>query len=275
MSEKGPIVRPLFHGDDPENSIPSSTREALVGDGVRIIGSVPNPSESDEDDISETIQVDDLQDDDIYLGDPGNVTGDEEDSETDFDLISSSPATIYANLIGKYGNLFLSWEPETLRVVLQDDFDLDFVPDSLWEMIMAIKVVGAGAATEDYVAFEKAALAVAGSPVVPGRIQHVSPSEMAELCKLMKEIYGILDLSDEVERYIAARLFTDGFLFVGDVFPEEVQKHIMELGAPRELVKMTAKKVGEIVDGGNIEEDLSALAENAVDIQVARYFSLI
>jgi len=154
------------------------------------------------------------------------------------------------------------------------------LPDTVWEAIQATRVAGAGVTWNSYLAFEKAALAISGQPVHPGFIQHVSVEEMAELYKLMTSIDPEGELSDEVDRYIAARMFADNYLYCGNVFPNDIQQHLFTLGTSRELTNAVHEKVNTILNTHNentisLSASIAALTHSMVDIQVARYISLL
>jgi hypothetical protein len=272
-------VKPLTWNTDPD-SVPSNpiaeVKEALVGDGESIIGAIPDIGPVESESAFDTSYHDEV----ILLDEISSLGSDTQDDTEEFDLTKLAPALVYSNLKEKYGDSFINWEPETLKIVLSDDFELNDIPDNVWESILATRVAGAGIMWEDYTAFEKGSLAVSGSPVHPGTIQHVSVEEMSEMYKLMNSIDPEGTLSDEVARYIAARMHTDGYLYCGSAFPSEVQEFIFELGAPRSLTDSVHEKVLLVLDQNkegirSLGVSIEDLGTSAVDIQVARYISLL
>lgn len=271
-------VEPLRYGANPD-ALPANpvegVKEVLIGDGEKIIGSIPDIGPLESQTLIDTTYFEEA----IALSETeGPVGGDEK--EVSFEASTFNPSSVYKNLLEKYGEHFLEWEPETLRVVIADDFDLSDIPDSVWESILAMRVAGVGVTWEDYWAFEKASLAVAGLPVYPGQVQDVSVEDMAELYKVMVEINPEGVLNDEVSRYIAARMFSDGYLYAGAVFPPEVQNHLFSLGAPKDLTDSVHSKIKSILtetkDGvKSLGVVIQELSTSALDIQIGRYLSLL
>jgi hypothetical protein len=271
-------VHQITWGADPDK-VPvtpvTEVKEALIGDGEQIIGAIPDIGPVESATVFDVSYYDEA----ISLGEAKGIISDVPEMGLETSLDKLSPEFIYSNLKGKYGESFLNWEPETLKIVLIDDFELDEIPDNLWESILATRVAGDGVTWDDYVAFEKAALAISGNPVHPGKIQHVSVEEMASLYKLMSRISPDEELSDEVARYIAARMHTDGYLYCGHVFPDAVQGFIFELGASRVLTDSVHEHVQGLLMSENVKEavkeSIEDLGTSEVDIQIARYISLL
>jgi hypothetical protein len=273
------IVQPLTHGSNPD-AVPSNNlvevKEVLIGDGDAIIGSLPDVGPVEAATIFET----GYYQTGVALEGADHLGSDIENSDPASGLEPLDPASLYLTLLGKYSESFIDWEPETLNLVIKDDFDLGEIPAVLWDKILATRIAGKGVSWNEWLAFEKSALAVSGSPVYPDVIQSVAPEEMSALFSLMRKIHPDKELSDEVSRYVAARMYADNFLYCGTVFPDNVQALIFELGASRQLVDATHEKVTEIVTRVNAGETsvvtaVALLNNSSLDIQVARYLSLL
>lgn len=273
------IVQEMKWGSDPDR-IPvtpvSEAKEVLIGDEKEIIGSLPDIGPVEAATIFETSYYEPG----VRLEGADNLASDIESDDQIFNLEKLSPGVLYNTLLKKYSDNFLEWEPETLRIVLKDDFELGDIPDNVWEAILATRVAGSGPTWLNWMAFEKASLAVSGSPVHPGTIQTVSVEEMAVLYKLMTSINPEGELSTEVERYIAARMYADNYLYCGGIFPSEIQNYIFELGAPKSLTDSVHEKVTLILDAHregtkDLTTSIEELTHSQLDIQVARYISLL
>jgi hypothetical protein len=188
--------------------------------------------------------------------------------------ISNIPHSEVSRLINaikkRYGGRFSKWEPETLRAVLLDDLNGE-ISDDLWQKLLAARTYAATGPWTRWDQFEKAAIAVTGGSVIPDRVQYISPTDIARALKVMQETTPGKKLSDEVLRYIAARLFYDQIMWVGDVFPIECQKYLYELGAPRSLVDACIERFKNV----SIQKvEAIELKENLVDIQVGKILGI-
>lgn len=278
----GALIHELRWEDDgdskPLEVADSQGEEVLVGDGDgEIIASVPVVNRLNSESLGDSSVGGSGEE--FELDEQYSLIGG--DPEEDWDLITADPASIYKNLYRAYGPKFLEWEPETLETVLKDDFDMDDIPDNIWSSILATRVAASGETRTNYVAFEKAAISIDHAPVHPGTLQDVSPHQMKALWDLIKELdldedgNPDNDLSDEVMRYIAARLHSDDYLYVRGIFPPQVQDFIIELGAPMGLLDMVREKIGSLKSEETLIDFLENMGNSAVDVQVARYFSLI
>lgn len=273
-------VQPITWGAD-SNKVPitpiTEVKEALIGDGHQIIGTIPDIGPVESASVFDVSYYDEA----ISLGEAKGIVSDIQSLDLETSLDKLSPEFLYTTIKSKYGESFINWEPETLKIVLMDDFSVEDIPDNVWEAILATRIAGEGIVWDDYTAFEKAALAVSGSPVQPGVFQHVSVEEITALYKLMSSISPEEELADEVARYIAARMHTDGYLYCGRVFPNSVQEYIFELGASKALTdsvhgyiqSMLTGEPGEVKD--KIRRKIESLGTSEVDIQIARYISLL
>jgi len=170
----------------------------------------------------------------------------------------------------KYGNTFIKWEPETLFTVLEDDTGGPVAREDR-ERILASRAFAVDGPWKEWELFEKAAIAATGGSAVLDTIQYISPEDMARTLSLMKKINPNGAFSDEVYRYIAARLYNDQIMWVGDIFPIECQKYLHELGAPKALAAACKERFKEL-SGIPLEE--VAPAETLVDMQVGRILGL-
>jgi len=171
-------------------------------------------------------------------------------------------------LLKAYGHRLSTWEPETIFTVLQDDLDGE-ISDTLKERILAIRIFMTDRPWTDWVAFEKAAIAVSGGHVDPEMIQYVSPASMAKAIAIMKSLDSRKIFSDEVQRYIAARLHAENHLYVTKRMPEKIQSYLQVLGVSGDLVKMCQKREPELKNMQNPPEPV-----NLVDLQVTKALSL-
>jgi len=269
------LVSLVKYGFDPEDS---DLHSALIGDedSGTIVGSVPIVSKTNIDEIMDISKS--PTSGDLFLQEnDSTIDQDEEEIDTLEELSGAQQSDIYKFLKSHYGDSFIRWEPETLRVVLADDLNSTDIPDNVWETILAIKTAAVGVSWDNYIAFEKSSLAISGMPVDPGSIQYVSPKQMYRMYTFMKEIDPGQTFSDEVLRYIAARLFSDNLVYSIGAFPDDVQTHIESLGVSRDLVTKVSEKLHSFGDlsRDSIPSFIGELSENAVDIQIARYLDMI
>jgi hypothetical protein len=214
--------------------------------------------------------VEEEQESKVRGGVETTYTQEDLDQEEISDIPHGEVSRLIKAIKKRYGDRFAKWEPETLKAVLLDDLKGE-ISDDLWQKILAARTYASPGPWTRWDHFEKAAIAVTGGPVLPDRIQYISPADLARALKIMQETTPGKKLSDEVLRYIAARLFYDQIMWVGDVFPTECQKFLYELGAPRPLVDACIERFKNI--SAQKLEDV-ALKENLVDIQVGKVLGI-
>jgi len=204
-------------------------------------------------------------------GGPETVIQQEEPDTTPIEDIPISDISDLIKAIKKrYGKKFETWEPETLFIVLQDDLK-DDLSDELKERILAARAYAADGPWTHYEEFEKAAIKTTGGVVRPNTIQYISPEDLARAIKLMKDLGPKREMSDEVLRYIAARLYEANIMWTGDVFPIECQKYIHDLGASEPLVNSCIERYKEL---SGLPMKKINLNENLIDIQVGRILGI-
>lgn len=174
-------------------------------------------------------------------------------------------------LMKKYGHAWTEWEPETTWIVIHDDFDLDLT-DILKNKIGLLKILLSGeSAWESWDIFQKAVVAMNGRVPNFHMVEHVSPEEIAYAIGEMRAIKQV-ELSDEVDRYIAAVLYYSQLVYAPEeFFPKDVQVIMDErLGINQEL---KSKVLSAWAEKKNLPA-WSPAEVNAVDQQVLSLLSI-
>lgn len=173
----------------------------------------------------------------------------------------------------KYAQVWIDWEPETLWLVLQDDFSIE-ITDNLKNKVLLLKVLLKGeSAWDDWFVFQKAVVAINGRKPNFHMVEHVSPLEIAWAVHEMLEIDPAKKFSEEVCRYIAAVLYHDEQVYApNEFFPESVQIYLTDdLGVNAGLLKATIRKWQD--EKGRPLQDLGR-PETAVDVQIAHLLEI-
>lgn len=214
---------------------------------------------------------DEVEDDFDVAGGEETVTEEKEPIIEELEEVSfKDVGNVIRALSKRYGDSYLKWEPETLFMVLRDELREDF-PDEIKERILAARTFAVNGPWKEWHLFEKAAIGCTGGAVVLGQMQYISPEDIARTTKLMREVSPNKKFSDEVLRYIAARLYSDNILWTGDAFPIECQKYIIELGASKALVDSCRERFKELAD---VPINKIKLSENLIDMQVGRILGI-
>jgi hypothetical protein len=174
------------------------------------------------------------------------------------------PLKLMAMLDDLTGEEWRDWEPETIRDELEKEASGD-VSDVVMNKVMAIKIAinRPQAFYDDWVAMEKMSAAFNDVSPTMGVIEDMPVEWLSNSVAVMSKIAGG-DFSNEVESYVAARLFDSGYVIAPPLL-RFADRPLGEKVANDEIRKKViiayAQNMG---GGGDLKED------DPIDVQVAR-----
>jgi len=156
---------------------------------------------------------------------------------------SLSVLTTYNYLNNIYDQKWWDWEPETLWNVLEVDNGID-ATDEIKNLVMALQtVLKSNAAHEHWHIFENVCQAFNGNSVDFSTVQPAELNEIALTIKILNHLRPKQAFDEEVFIYIAASARNSGVVFLpSDLFPEECQKFLNEMGFDTLLLRSRVQK---------------------------------
>lgn len=146
------------------------------------------------------------------------------DDEYDLEMV-----TLHAILLKEYGEEYTTWESETLKEAIVDDFKA--LGELTWQRIQAIRLLYTNTSCwEEWEVFENICVANLGEPVVFSQTQPPEPEDIAITIEMMKSV-GNYEFHQDVIGYIASCCLFDGLwclpsnLFIAQDAIKDFDKH--------------------------------------------------
>lgn len=177
------------------------------------------------------------------------------------------PLKVVAELSDGLGEDWVEWDPETIRDTLIKDAGIE-PSDDVMSKIMAVKIVLAAPERfyDDWQAMEKISVALNDASPVPGVVEDVPVEWLSNAVTIVEKIAGAGDFSPDVTKYVAARLFDQGYVVAPPklAFADPVLGEHVGNDALRKKVILAYAKA--------LDSDSIPGSENPVSIQVSRLF---
>lgn len=124
------------------------------------------------------------------------------------------PLYYYNLLTDIYKEEWLDWDPTTIRLTLERDFNID-IPDEIIDCIAALIAVKKSTLPfVDVNVFIHVVIALTNPPADFTILQETSPPRIAKAINVMKHLRPEQQFSNEIQTYIAFVCWTDGLFYL-------------------------------------------------------------
>jgi len=124
-----------------------------------------------------------------------------------------NPYRIYKWLNNVYGTKWFLWEPETVLA----EFNSSRIKCSSinWQKVLCLRLIAVSKRPwEEWGIFEKVVLALNDIIISSGKMEDVTPQQMAFAIDRLRKIKPRNEFSDEVKQYVAAKCFDSNLVYL-------------------------------------------------------------
>jgi hypothetical protein len=175
------------------------------------------------------------------------------------------PLKLVAELDDTLGDQWVEWEPETIRESIIKQAGVE-PSDDVMSKIMAVKVVSRRPDMffDDWHAMEKIAVALNDQAPIMGAVEDVPVEWLSNAVSIVTKLAGVNDFGPETSKYVAARLYDQGYV-VAPPLLKFADQLLGERVGNDDLRKKVILAYARSLNASDLDE-----GEDVVSIQVAR-----